>query len=95
MSVPTKFYLFKRSNGFWYVLYEKDGRIRWKSTGTRVRQEALKALSNLRDLLRPKVPVNLLSKFSHDFLRYAEGTYAEKTTTATCNGTAVPGIGVS
>jgi hypothetical protein len=35
MSDPTSFSLLKRSNGLRYVLYEADGRMRWKSTRTR------------------------------------------------------------
>jgi site-specific recombinase XerD len=80
MSDPTSFSLLKRSNGFWYVLYETDGRIRWKSTHTRSKQEATRSLSNLKDLLKPRSRVILLSKFIQDFLLYAIGTYSAKTT---------------
>ena len=48
MSDPTSFSLLKRSNGFWYVLYETDGRIRWKSTHTRSKQEATRSPPNLK-----------------------------------------------
>jgi integrase len=79
MSEPKSFSLLKRSNGFWYVLYADEGRVRWKSTRSRSKQEALKSLSHLKDLLKPKVRVVLLSNFIDDFLRYADGTYSAKT----------------
>lgn len=75
MAEPTSFSLLRRSNGFWYVLYESNGRVRWKSTRTR----AKKRLSYLKDLLKPKVPVILLSKFTEDFLLYAHTAYSAKT----------------
>jgi hypothetical protein len=63
MSDPTNFSLLKRSNGFWYVLYEENGCVRWKSTRTRSKAEATKALSILKDLLNPKARV-ILSRIS-------------------------------
>jgi len=80
MSDPANYSLLKRSNGFWYVLYEADGRIHWKSTRTRSKQEAAKSLSHLSELLKPRERVILLSGFIQDFLLYARGTYAKKTT---------------
>ena len=71
MSDPANYSLLKRSNGFWYVLYEADGRTRWKSTRTRSRAEATKSLSNLKDLLKPRARVILLSRFTQEFLLYA------------------------
>jgi hypothetical protein len=79
MSEPTSYSLLKRSNGFWYVLYADEGRVRWKSTRSRSKQEALKSLSHLKDLLKPKVRVVLLSNFIDDFLRYADGLYSDQT----------------
>jgi hypothetical protein len=63
MSDPVNYSLLKRSNGFWYVLYEADGRMRWKSTRTRSKQEVAKSLSHLSQLLKPRARVILLSGF--------------------------------
>jgi hypothetical protein len=46
MSVPTSFFLFKRSNGVYYVCYEIDGRRCGKSARTTRRSEAHKTLTN-------------------------------------------------
>ena len=47
MSAPSKFSLFKRSNGFYYILFEELGRKRWKSTRCRLKADALKSLTKL------------------------------------------------
>ena len=39
--MPT---LFKRSNGFYYISFEEEGKRRWKSTGQRQKTAALKEL---------------------------------------------------
>ena len=79
MAEPTSYSLLKRSTGFWHVLYRSENRLGWKSTRTRSKQEALKSLSNLKDLFKPKACVVLLSTFIDEFLRCAEGTYSPKT----------------
>ncbi len=79
MSEPTRFSLFKRSNGFWYVLHEKDGRRCWKSTRSRSKQEALKTIARLQEFLKPKPKSVLLSEFVKEFLQYVEPTYSAKT----------------
>lgn len=79
MSEPTKFYLFKRANGYYYILYVEDGRKRWKSTGAEKKAEALKALSSFRDLIK-KTPQSVpLPRFVQDFLSFARTNYAPAT----------------
>ncbi len=59
--------LFKRSNGKWYILYEDEGRTRWKSTGATLKQDALRVLSNFREHLKKRVPVTLFIEFISQF----------------------------
>ncbi|MGB2867196.1 MAG: hypothetical protein WBD36_01995, partial [Bacteroidota bacterium] len=66
MSI-SRLSLFKRSNGFWYILYYDGGKIRWKSTGARLKQDALKALSEFQALLKNKVTSPLFSDFVRQF----------------------------
>ena len=75
MPVPSKFYLFHRANGFYYVSYHADGRKRWKSTGCTTKHEALRTVSNLPELFREKPPVFTLSQFTNDFLMHADSIY--------------------
>jgi len=79
MSEPTKFYVFKRSNGFYYILFEEGGRRRWKSTGANRKADALKALSSFRDLLKKKPPSVTLDKFVQEFLEFARTNYSPAT----------------
>jgi site-specific recombinase XerD len=79
MSVPTKLCLFKRSNGFYYIVYPEDGRRRWKSTGTHHKVEALKVLSDLKALLRARPATPLLSEFRKDFIAFATSNHAAAT----------------
>jgi site-specific recombinase XerD len=75
MPVPSKFYLFRRANGFYYVGYHADGRKRWKSTGCTTKHEALRIIRNLPDLFREKPPAVTLSEFTSDFLKHADSIY--------------------
>jgi site-specific recombinase XerD len=79
MSVPTKFCLFKRSNGYYYLVYEEDGRRKWKSTGTRLRTEAFRALTDFKSLLKSRFKTPLLSEFRRDFIAFAELNHAKTT----------------
>ncbi len=79
MPSTPKVYLYKRNNGIYYVGYSDQGRVRWKSTSTSVKSDALKALANLQTLLSPKQITTPLSQFVKDFLQYAEITYAKRT----------------
>jgi len=49
MSVSPRFYLFKRSNGVYYILIDRDGDRRWRSTGAKLKSEALKALREFEE----------------------------------------------
>ncbi|MFH0990277.1 MAG: tyrosine-type recombinase/integrase [bacterium] len=75
----SKLSLFKRSNGFWYILFTDEGKIRWKSTGQTHKREALRALTEFETLLRAKqIPKNL-EQFIREFLQYARGNYSPGT----------------
>jgi integrase len=68
--------LFKRSNGIWYVLYDDEGRQRWKSTGCSMKSDALKCLTEFKTLLNSKPKAKSLSVFVQEFLAYASVNYA-------------------
>lgn len=70
----SNLYLFKRPNGFWYVLNTAGGRKKWKSTKCRERSDALKKLT---ELIKSKPVTNQFSSFIDDFLSYASATYAK------------------
>lgn len=76
MTVSNLF-LFKRPNGFWYILYTADGRRQWKSTRCTERSDALKKLTEFKDLTKKKLPPSRLSAFTQEFLRYCSSTYAK------------------
>ena len=56
MPVPSRLSLYKRrSNQICYIGYYQDGRRHWKSTGVSTRPEALKALTQFRELLQERL----------------------------------------
>ncbi len=55
MSGPSRISLFKRSNGFYYILFDDEGRRRWKSTGCTLKADALRQLTDFKALLRKAV----------------------------------------
>lgn len=79
MSVQSKFLLFKRSNGLYYILFNQDGRRRWKSTGCTLKHEAIRALTEFEQLFLQKPKVATLSQFWNDFLPFAKGTFSKCT----------------
>lgn len=79
MRSASKFYLYKRSNGFYYVGYFDEGRLRWKSTGATTKALALQAVANLTELFKPKPQRPTLRQFLADFLSFAEGNFAKGT----------------
>jgi len=79
MSEKSKFSIFKRSNGIYYIIFEQDGRKRWKSTGATVKTDAIKALTHLKELFRDKQQIITLLKFTTNFLSFAEGNYSRAT----------------
>lgn len=76
MSVSNLF-LFKRPNGFWYIIYTANGRRVWKSTKCTDKREALKKLTEFKSVEKDKPAPNKLSEFINDFLSYAKSTYAK------------------
>jgi len=78
-ATPAKFSLFKRSNGFYYVVYDQDDRRRWKSTGAKTRSEALRALADLGTVLRPSHRTLRYAQFVEEFMSYANVHNAART----------------
>jgi len=79
MADPSKLYLTKRSNGIFYVGYFTDGRRRWKSTGYKFKQDALKALKDFEELFKAKIPVKSFQMFTDEFLLFASKTFSHRT----------------
>lgn len=79
MPSTPRVYLYKRNNGIYYVGFFDQGRLRWKSTRTSVKSDALNALTYVQTLLSPKQITTPLSQFVKDFLQYAQITYAKRT----------------
>ncbi len=48
MHPHQKIFLYKRNNGIYYIGIEVDRKRRWKSTGTKVKAEALRKMSELK-----------------------------------------------
>lgn len=69
--------LFKRSNGFWYIIQTANGRQTWKSTKCTDKREALKKLTEFKSVAKEKPAPNRLYEFINDFLSYARSTYAK------------------
>lgn len=79
--MPSKFGLFKRSNGYFYVRYLRDGRMVWKSTGCSLKRDALRELSEFRKLLErgEMVPDKRLSGFAVEVSEFAGQSFAGTT----------------
>lgn len=67
----THLFLFKRSNGIWYIHFKENERSRWKSTGTKSKSDALQKLTTFEKLVENKPQNRSLSQFVTDFLSYA------------------------
>jgi len=78
MSVPH-FSLSKRSNQIYYIGYYVSGRRRWKSTGATLKPDALKALTQFKELMQTRARSVSLQQFIADFLAYGVSTYSPKT----------------
>jgi integrase len=79
MSVPAKFYLFKRCNGFYYILYEQDDRKHWKSTGAKLKTYAIQYLRQFRETeQRTKLKATSLIQFAEDYLAYSKTIHSRK-----------------
>jgi len=79
MDFPKKLSLFKRNNGYYYISFEQDGKQIWRSTRTKNRTQAVKKLTDFKNLSRKRIPKKSLSVFINDFLNYGEHVYAKKT----------------
>lgn len=74
-------YLYKRSNGRYYIHYPQlNGKLTCISTKTKFKSEALKFLSKFSEELKERIDKKLnpipLSKFFFDFLRYSESVHS-------------------
>ena len=79
MSVPAKIYLFQRNNGIYYIGYLQDGRRRWRSTRSKRRRDALKVLTQLREVLRDRPNDPHLSAFISEYIPYIKTSLAPRT----------------
>jgi len=76
-------FLFKRSNGIYYVYYEVNGKRKAQSTKCKKKTEALQYLSRVTSQLYKEkelkyMPISL-RKFFWEFLNHSEASYTEKT----------------
>jgi integrase len=81
MSVSPRFYLFKRSNGVYFILIDQDGHRRWRSTGAKLKSEALQALTEFqehRELQAESPKPFLLSEFTREYLEYLRSVHTAK-----------------
>jgi integrase len=76
-AIPGRLSLFKRS-GTYDVMYYTNGRRRWKITGVSTRPEALKKLTELRDLLSKRRQTVTLSEFTERFLASGSANHRPK-----------------
>jgi integrase len=81
MSVTSpRFSLYKRRDTQTFSIgYYVNGKRRWKSTGSTTKPEALKALTQFKELLRQRSASVLYSEFVTRFLAFAEADHAPKT----------------
>jgi len=78
-------FLSKRKNGIYYIFYDKqNGNKTCKSTGTKLKSEALKFLSRFELELSKRVELNYkqisLKNFAFQFLKHSESIHSTKTT---------------
>lgn len=79
MSTLSRFSLFKRNNGVYYVGYYQGGKRVWKSTGARLKTDAIRTLTNFSTLLQEQQIPATLSRFISEFIPYATGNYSKTT----------------
>jgi integrase len=79
MSDSNSYSLFPKGSR-WYIQYtDAQGNRKQKSTGCRKKTDALKVLSDFKELTSSAPHSRSFSSFKDEFLVYAEGTFAEKT----------------
>jgi hypothetical protein len=74
-----RFSLYIRSNKIYYIGYYANGHRRWKSTGASTKSDALKALTDLRELIDEPGCILSFRQFVADFLPYFTIVHAGKT----------------
>lgn len=79
MSVPSKFFLFKRSNDIYYIVFEEQSRKRWKSTRCKLKSDALRALTQFQLLFKEKPRTVSLNQFTKEYLDYCRVNHAQGT----------------
>jgi hypothetical protein len=80
-------FLFRRSNGIYYILWEQNGKRMWKSTGERNKQDALRRMVELQEAPTPapEQPIlvspspSTLAGYRMDFITYARSAFAPAT----------------
>lgn len=74
--MPT---LFKRAGGIYYILYDLDGKRKWKSTGTTRHADAIQELLKFTES-PPKINGRMsIDAFIKEYISYAGATFAPKT----------------
>ncbi len=80
MSVlSSRFSLYKRTNGIYYIGYYSEGRRRWKSTFATTKPEALKALTAFKELFQERRRSVSVERFAAEFLAFAETNLSPST----------------
>jgi len=77
--MSTKLYLYKRSNGFYYIGYFYEGLKRWKSTGKKSKFDALKILQNFEQHLQKKQTSISFEQFIEQFKTSQAHSFRVKT----------------
>jgi hypothetical protein len=81
MSVNPRFYLFKCSNGVYYILIDQDGHSRWRSTRAKLKSEALQAVRDVQEHheLQADTPKPIfLSGFTREYLAHPRSVHTAK-----------------
>jgi site-specific recombinase XerD len=63
----TSLFLFKRSNGYWYVIFKEGGRTRWKATKARRKRDALLFLTDFKEAIKAKARRMFFSEFIKEY----------------------------
>jgi integrase len=71
--------LFKRSNGIYYIVYNDNGKTKWKSTRQHYKSSAWQVFFDFKNRVQSPSSKVTISQFEKDFLVYAEITYSPKT----------------
>lgn len=79
MQYLDKLYLRKRNNGFYYIGYFIDGKLRWKTTKTPIKRKALTQLTRFKEFIEEANKPKLLSEFITAFMEFVEKIYNPKT----------------